>query len=63
MFVGSWILPPICHGLNVDFFVEEKVADDGKICNDCNVHHSTVSANGFDHRQFEEDKVWNNHKA
>jgi hypothetical protein len=50
-------------GLSLDLLVEEKVADNGKICNDCNVHDSTVSANGFDNKQLEEDKVWNNHNA
>jgi hypothetical protein len=43
--------------------IEKKVADNDEICNYGNVHNSTVSANGLNQKQLDEDKVWNNCNA
>jgi hypothetical protein len=45
------------------FLIEEKITDYDKISNDSNMHGSTVDANGFNQKQFNEDQVGHNCNA
>ena len=43
----SMTAQPVNRFCQAAFLIEKKVADDEKICNDGNVHNSTVHANGL----------------